>query len=506
MATQQQTLAGAFAQWSQANPGATDADIAQAMQQAGVNPYDLSIALGIDPEEGMKRFNAAIPEGSIPFSTLDNQLTSTPNPLMPPDITRLIMADKQEEETIPVITVTGQVPTGPGIINTGGTVSTGNGGAYVNTGGNTYTAEDAKNNEANPLEMTKEQYDAMLKAVDARLAALDADPSLSGAELMEAKRRATAETLAGWGINTDPSSLNIDAKSDAYGMISKRLKITEPSDTTQTDGGGGNANGNIGGNTGSIPDSGGPNGIDTTDSSVNTSGQAPIPATGATVSPGIDSTGAGEWVYDANAGVFRQTGGIETIVPKDGTYTDGQVVTSTDMQDVFGEWGANSMDNPQVTPTDWMGIFNTDGVQGVIDVMSTLNKSAEDVAAEANVPLADVNQAISNHNAQGANGSGTGGTGDGSGTGGTGSTGTTVNIDEQSPLVATNVNTPTQNTVGAGGGTGGGTGDGTGTNNGWLSSLVNNTPITSRLFKPELFKVQNKTEGLFELVMGARKK
>jgi hypothetical protein len=92
MAIPQDQLAQAFAQWQQANPNATDADMAMAMQQAGVSPYDLSIALGIDPEAGISRYNEAIAQEPVSYNTaieqdpLSNPLTSNEssagNPLL----------------------------------------------------------------------------------------------------------------------------------------------------------------------------------------------------------------------------------------------------------------------------------------------------------------------------------------------------------------------------------------------------------------------------------------
>jgi hypothetical protein len=55
------------------------------------------------------------------------------------------------------------------------------------------------------------------------------------------------------------------------------------------------------------------------------------------------------------------------------------------------------------------------------------------------------------------------------------------------------------------GGSGGKDGkDGKDGRDGLITSLVNTTPISSTLFKPELFEAENKVSGLFDLVMRTR--
>jgi hypothetical protein len=81
MSIPQDQLAQEFAQWSAANPGATDADIAKAIQDAGVNPLELALALGIDPEQGVNRYNAALAQNPLSNPLTDNQ-SSTGNPLL----------------------------------------------------------------------------------------------------------------------------------------------------------------------------------------------------------------------------------------------------------------------------------------------------------------------------------------------------------------------------------------------------------------------------------------
>jgi hypothetical protein len=114
-------------------------------------------------------------------------------------------------------------------------------------------------------------------------------------------------------------------------------------------------------------------------------------------------------VCSSDLGVFRQTGGIETIIPKDGTYTEGQVVSSKEMKDIFKVYGPNETTTDLTTPTDWASIFNKRGVGDVIAEMIRLKKSSEDVAKEAGFSTAQVNQAISDYNSQVA--AGTVGTG-----------------------------------------------------------------------------------------------
>ena len=81
MAIPQDQLAQAFSDWSAANPNATDADISRAMQSAGVTPLDLSLALGIDPNEGINRYNLAVQQNPLANPLTSNE-SSTGNPLL----------------------------------------------------------------------------------------------------------------------------------------------------------------------------------------------------------------------------------------------------------------------------------------------------------------------------------------------------------------------------------------------------------------------------------------
>jgi hypothetical protein len=207
--------------------------------------------------------------------------------------------------------------------------------------------------------------------------------------------------------------------------------------------------------------------------------------------------------------VFRQTGAIETVVPKDGEYTNGQVLSSEEMEEKFGRWGDNSAAPTQQTPTNWTSIFQADGVKGVLDAMATLNKTKEQVSQESGIAIGDIDKAIGDYNAQGA--------GTGTSTGGTTVSPTVpatpvVNVPTTTPTVTIGPpgtpGTPGTNGTDGTNGTNGGDGkdgkDGRDGKTGLLTSLVNATPIASQLFKPEIFKADTKVSGLFDLVMRAR--
>ena len=506
----QDQLAAEFAKWQQANPNATDADMAQAMQQAGISPLDLSLALGIDPNEGIQRYNDALQQNPLsnPLtsnqSTTGNSLTSGIGGFATDALGSVFSGpdNKKSGRSSDAIDFALQAFLPPGM----GQAAVLFKSFLENFGffkGDGVTAvkltpeqriEQAYNLFQQSQQAPGDGIDGGTEGQDGRLVGMITEAERLGMDATQwrdqLKNQFGIDSIPGDapdGYVKDSQGFLRDVATEAYWILDKNgnpTKTTPPLVNVP------------------MPKIGSAGG----GSTVSTSGATPSDPSGATVSPGIDSTGSGEWVYDSNAGVFRQTGGVETIVPKDGTYTDWQVVNSTEMQDVFKEWGKTSTGNTQVTPTKWMDIFRKDGVKGVIDVMSTLNKSAEDVATEANVSLADVNKAISDYNSQAA---GTGGTG--TGTGGTGTVGDTINIDGQAP-VNVGVNTPVPATTTGTNGTDGtnGTNGTDGTNgqdgkSGLLTSLVNNTPITSQLFKPELFKVENKVSGLFDLVMGGRR-
>ena len=88
MAIPQDQLAQAFADWSAANPNATDADMARAMQLAGVTPRELSLALGIDPDQGINRYNLAVQQNPLSNPLTYNE-SSTGNPLLNASIASL---------------------------------------------------------------------------------------------------------------------------------------------------------------------------------------------------------------------------------------------------------------------------------------------------------------------------------------------------------------------------------------------------------------------------------
>jgi hypothetical protein len=533
MSIPQDQLAQEFAQWSAANPGATDADIAKAIQDAGVDPLELALALGIDPEQGMNRYNAAIAQNPLSNPLTDNQ-SSTGNPLLSAAGSTLATSFINPD----ILTSTMGERAVPGVL--GGVMNfaaaddaDGRKDAALNTlisiiGGPAGTIFKAfldqfgffKGGKSEAVNLTPEQqvmqaYDLFQRqqveeqeggteGQDARLTGLIMEAERLGLDATDMRNRLSAE----FGIDSVPGDLPEGYVRDSQGFLrdvategywllddGTPVKTTPPLVSAP------------------MPDvsSGGSN--PTTDSTTGADGGSPAgSATGSAT--GSPTARPGDWVYDSTAGVFRQTGGIETIVPKDGQYTNGQVLSTEEMQGKFGEWGANS-ENPTITPTDWMGILNTGGVADVIAEMARLNKTSEEVAEETGFSVAQVDQAIAEYNAQVAGDGGTGNTGgagdtNGDGTGGTGGTGST-GAPTINPTITGGVSPTTATTVtttGTGDGTGTGTGDGTGTGtaigSGLLTSLVNNTPITSQLFKPEIFEAENKVSGLFDMVMRAR--
>jgi hypothetical protein len=133
-------------------------------------------------------------------------------------------------------------------------------------------------------------------------------------------------------------------------------------------------------------------------------------------------SGVGDWIYDADAGVFRQSAGIEIFTPVPGTYTDGQTVSYDGAAAVFDKWGDNT------TPT---GAYPTDAqkdaafedvlsgtgtlaevlskaieiygstaaaVVAVVTAANTANVSVEDLATAAGVSIEAINQAATDAN------------------------------------------------------------------------------------------------------------
>jgi hypothetical protein len=242
---------------------------------------------------------------------------------------------------------------------------------------------------------------------------------------------------------------------------------------------------------------------------------------------GGGNTGAveGAWVYDSEAGLFRQVGGIETVVPKPGTYTEGQIVDNAEMRDVFEGWGDNSADNPSYTPEQIDQVVEDIangktiaelaieyGIPSIIIQAHLEQYKADKEAARAAGSLSDttINGDTSNaadtptQDGTGTNGNGTGTNGNGTGTNGNG-TGTNGN-GTVTTVTGTN-GTDTTNTGGNGGGTGTGTGDGDGAGDGFgdgrLGLFQNNTTreptITEQVFTPELFQLDNVPTGMFQI-------
>jgi hypothetical protein len=538
MAIPEDQLAQAFAQWSEANPNATDADISRAMQSAGVTPLELSLALGLDPNEAINRYNLAVQQNPLSNPLTSNQ-SSTGNPLLSAGANTIATSLFNPDALTSTIGDRAIPGTLGGIMNfVAADDASGRKNAALNTlisviGGPAGTLFKAfldqfgffKGGGPKAVTLTPEQQIEQAyklfqnqpspsaegtEGEDARLTGLIMDAEKLGLDTTEMRNQLKTQ----FGIDTVPGDLPEGYVRDSQGFL--RDVATEgywlldngtPKKTTPP-------LVNV-----PMPKTG------ATGATVSTSGATPSGSTGATVSEGISSTGAGEWVYDSKAGVFRQTGGIETIIPKDGTYTDGQAVSSKEMEDIFGSWGKLETTTDLTTPTDWASIFNTRGVGDVIAEMIRLNKTSEDVAKEAGVSVAEVDEAIANHNAQvaagtagtgtvgtvGTVGTGTVGTGTvGTGTVGTGTVGTgTVGTGNTGPSGPSGPMGPA-GPVGPGGlagpgGSGGKDGkDGKDGRDGLITSLVNSTPISSTLFKPELFEAENKVSGLFDLVMRTR--
>jgi hypothetical protein len=515
--------------------------MALAMQQAGVTPRELSLALGIDPNEGINRYNAALEQDPLsnPLTVSNN---STGNPLL--STTANVIGSSLANPEFLTSTMGERVAPGlkSGILNFAAaddasgrknaaldaliSIIGGPGGqifkAFLDQFG-FFKGGGSKAVNLTPEQQVEEAYkifqDQQLatqgtEGQDARLMGMIADADRIGLDTTDLRAQLKNE----FGITSVPGDLPEGYVRDSQGFI--RDVATEGYWTIGSDGEPTRR---------PVPlvnvpmpsvDSGG-------GATVSTSGATPSSSTGATVSEGVSSTGAGEWVYDSKAGIFRQTGGIETIVPKEGTYTDGQVVSSKDMKDVFGNWGRTETTADSTTPTDWASIFNTRGVGDVIAEMARLKKTSDDVAKESGFSTAQIDQAIADYNNQVAAGPGVipgpsvGDTGAG-GAGTPGFTGVatpstiigpgTTPDGGAGPVSVTPTTTPPVTppvTPGTGPGTGPGIGPGTGTgtgtgNAGLITSLVNSTPISSELFKPELFKVAAKTKGLFDMVMRTR--
>ena len=172
-------------------------------------------------------------------------------------------------------------------------------------------------------------------------------------------------------------------------------------------------------------------------------------------------SGTGDWIYDADAGLFRESGGIETFIPVPGTYTDGQTISYDDAAEIFGEWGKNSTTNTATIPTSTStatttansGAINT-GL-GLPTVLYLPDFGGADGTGTLTLPTFTA-------------GTGTTGTGTtGTGTTGTGTTGTgAANLGGTGGGLSTGTGTGDGSGTGSGTGTGDGAGDGSGTGDG----------------------------------------
>lgn len=535
MAIPQDQLAQAFAQWSEANPNATDADISQAMQQAGVNPLELALALGLDPNAAVNRYNQAIQQNPLSNPLTSNQ-SSTGNPLLSAGANTDVLDSLQNfatlaqglDRTFKATNAASAATKLAGAADIGKIASAADAGTKLfgidpasflfSTVANwmmgrknsklqdwgpavPQTPEGLVDSLYNLLQSTEGQLQAGdTEGREAQYQALFDQASKLGMTdiALELAQNPYVDTTSASKDATLPEGYVLDSQNNVRDVDTGRYWVI--------------LNGKPFPRTNPMF----PVAMPTT-----TGGQAPSGSTsssgggstsGSTSGSTTGSSAPGDWVYDSGAGVFRQTGGIETIKPTTGDYKDGQVLSETEIQGKFDEWGKTSTENTQETPTQWVDIFQRDGAKGVLDLMKILNKTSEDVAKESGVAIGDIEKAIGDYNAQVA-GTGTNGTGTtGTGTTGTSTTGTTGSTGATGATGATGSTgstgaTGTTGTTGATGtaGTDGKDGkDGKDGRSGLLTSLVNSTPIASQLFKPELFEAENKVSGLFDLVMRTR--
>lgn len=540
----QDQLAAEFAKWQQANPNATDADMAQAMQQAGISPLDLSLALGIDPNEGIQRYNNAIQQSPLSNPLTSNE-SSTGNPLLNatvqavlPSVLPFVDNAITGATTAATVNATNAANAAAGSAITPEAMVDRLGGSLAAGAFNFATADNAserKNAALNTIisviggpagalfkgfldqfgffkgdgrpdavKLTPEQQveqaynlfqqdQQMQKSVeggtegqDGRLVGMIMEAEKLGMDASpwrdQLKNDFGIDSIPGdapEGYVKDSQGHLRDWETGAYWIFDKNgnpTRTTPPlvnvaMPTRNTDAGGGG-------------------------SSVSTDGSSTLPSSNNNSPAEIDPFVAEHpWKYS--------NGKLTNVLTGDVVDADPNVTYEEGAQYSQGDWNNN---NTTDEPTDWMGILNSGGVGDVLAEMSRTGKSKEQVAQETGFSIEQIDQAISDYNSQAA---GTGGTG--AGTGGTGTVGDTINIDGQAP-VNVGVNTPVPATTTGTNGTDGtnGTNGTDGTNgqdgkSGLLTSLVNNTPITSQLFKPELFKVENKVSGLFDLVMGGRR-
>ena len=186
-----------------------------------------------------------------------------------------------------------------------------------------------------------------------------------------------------------------------------------------------------------------------------------------------DSAGIGDWVYDADAGLFRESGGIETFIPVPGTYTDGQTISYGDAAEIFGEWGKNSTTNTATIPTATTTTTANSGASstglGLPSVLYLPDFGGADATGTLTLPTftAGIGTIGTGTTGTGTTGTGTTGTGTtGTGTTGTGTTGTGITGTGTANLGGTGGGLSTGTGTGDGSGTGSGTGTGDGAGNG----------------------------------------
>ena len=199
--------------------------------------------------------------------------------------------------------------------------------------------------------LTPQELDDLVKKRDAAYKVIDNNPDLTTEQANQVKKAITGAILTAAGVAYDPDTLDPVTLSDGSGLISDRWEIATDNSASSggavaaaqsgiasilsSMGGGGSSTASTEGSTASTT---------TTDSGASAN-------TGGTTEAAASDVGTGDWVYDADAGVFRQSGGIETIIPVPGTYTDGQVVSYTDIADIFDSYGQNTTTNTANTPT-----------------------------------------------------------------------------------------------------------------------------------------------------------
>ena len=195
-------------------------------------------------------------------------------------------------------------------------------------------------------------------------------------------------------------------------------------------------------------------------------------------------TGTGEWIYDADAGLFRESGGIETFIPVPGTYTDGQTISYDDAAEIFGEWGKTSTTNtatiPTSTATTTTGSGADDSSLNLPTVLYLPDFGGTSTTGTLTLPTSTTGTGTTGTGTTGTGTTGTGTTGTGTtgtgttgtGTTGTGTTGTgttgagTANLGGTGGGLSTGTGTGDGSGTGSGTGTGEGAGDGSGTGDG----------------------------------------